>query len=90
MNDPGTVTKDPDATLDYALDWTAWLPEGDTIDSITLTAAGVDIVSSSHDATTVTVWLGGGTPGKATLTCRVHTTQGRVDDRTLTLYIRNR
>ena len=26
-----TFKKDPDATLDYTLDWSQWLPTGDTI-----------------------------------------------------------
>lgn len=90
MIEPDHVVKDPDATLDYALDWGEWLPEGDQISDVTLTVTGVEVVRHSHNATTVTVWITGGQVGRATLTCRVHTVQGRVDDRTLTLHIRDR
>jgi len=70
-----TKTKDPDAVLDFKFDWKTnsngrgfadWLDAGETITSITITAAiGIIIDSSSitDTGTTVTVWLSGGTAG---------------------------
>ncbi len=83
--------KDPDAVLDYAWDWTAWLAEGETISAATVTATGVTVDSSSEDGGVVTAWISGGTAGVgATATCRVVTSQGRTDDRSLSLTIAQR
>ena len=32
------IEKDPYAILDYSLDWTNWMPSGDTISTISVTA----------------------------------------------------
>lgn len=82
------VTKDPDAVLDYLFDWSAWLGD-DTIDSHDITAAGGITIDSSTDTdTTVTVWVSGGTAdSRATATCRITTTGGRIDDRTMVLSV---
>ena len=58
------IIKDPDADLDYALDWSAWL-DGDTINTATWTVgAGL----TKHDETVsgdiATVWLKGGNAGQ--------------------------
>lgn len=54
-------TKDPDAVLDYQVDWTTWL-NGDTISVSTWTVAtGLTQVSATNTTTTATVWLSGGT-----------------------------
>ena len=83
--------KDPDAILDWQFDWGPWLPDGDTIDTHTILADGVTVDSSTRDGAKVTVWLSGGDVGKrATVTCRVVTTQGRTDDRTIIVAIRDR
>lgn len=85
------LIKDPDATLDYAWDWSAWLPEGDQIASAVVTATGVTVDQQAHTPTTVTAWLSGGEPGRtASATCRVTTSQGRTDDRTITLSLSHR
>lgn len=85
------MIKDPDATLDYLWDWSGWLPSGDTITAVEVLAEGVTVDGYSHDGATVTVWLTGGvveTTARATV--RVTTAQGRTDDRTLTLLVRER
>ena len=85
-------SKDPDAKLDYVLDWSAWLPSGDTISSSTwvidiapdssLAIAGSP--APSNTTTTTTVWLTGGTLGQRyTLRNRIVTTGGRTDDRSV-------
>lgn len=82
--------KDPDAILDYTMDWSRWL-EGDTIDSATFsltTAAGLAIGSQSFTDRTATVWLTGGTAGeRAEIKCRIVTAAGRQQDHSAPLAI---
>lgn len=86
--------KDPNAVLDYEWDFAPWLlPAADTISSHSIIVASGDVVvnSSSHTTTTVTAWLSGGTVDTtAQVTARVTTAQGRIDDRTIRLDIRER
>lgn len=85
--------KDPHAVLDYTFDWSAWLtPLGDTISTVTwLPDAGLTVVSSSNSTTTATAFISGGTVDtNMNLTCRITTTGGRTDDRTIVLKIVNR
>ena len=85
--------KDPDAKLDYMFDWTAWLlTVSDSIASAAFTgSAGLTIVSSSNTANTATAFVSGGVAGGTeTLTCRIVTTGGRIDDRTINLKITTR
>lgn len=79
--------KDPNAKLDYTIDWSSWLPSGDTITSMTASAtSGITIASSSRTATSSTVWLSGGTAGSSyDVTMHIVTTAGREDDRTITI-----
>jgi hypothetical protein len=82
--------KDPDATLDYSLDFTEWL-EADTLASATWSAPGLTVVSSSTTTTTATIWLSGGTVGQVyPVRCRVVTAGGRTDDRTFELAVTHR
>ena len=79
--------KDKDATLDYTWDWSDWLGQ-DTISvaSVTVDDNTLQINSVAQNATAVTVWVSGGQPGKRYgLTCRVTTTGGRADERTIFL-----
>lgn len=88
-----TIGKDPDATLDYSWDWSAWLlPLVDTLDSFEIVlSAGLTLVSSSMKTGVVTAFLAGGVVGEtASATCRVVTTGGRVDDRSIYLKIKDR
>lgn len=79
-------TKDPDALLDYAVDWEPWIG-ADTISSATWTVpAGLTLEAQSETDTVATVWVSGGTEGSTyTLTCHVVTAGGREDDRSLVL-----
>ena len=82
--------KDPDEVLDYELDWSDRLTDGDEISSASwLTPDGITVDSSSHTATVVTIWLSGGTTGETyTLTSRVVTTGGRTMDHSEKLKIK--
>ena len=87
-------TKDPDAVLDYSIDWSAWLPTGDTITASTYTvnsdaADAIVVDDTSFNTTTTTVWLSGGVAGQTyTVTNHITTSAGRQDDRSLTIKIK--
>ena len=83
-----TYKKDPDATLDYEFDWSAWLTEiTDTISSVDwVLSDGLTEVSSSNTTTGATIFVSGGTLDETeTVTCRITTAGGRIDDRTVNL-----
>ena len=84
-------TKDPDAVLDYAIDWSRWLGS-DTIQTSTWTVpSGLTEVSSEHTSTTVTIWLSGGTAGQTyTVTNRIVTAGGRTDERSIYIRVEQR
>ena len=77
-------TKDPNAVLDYQVDWSTWLA-ADTIATSTWTApTGIVVASSSNTTTAATVWLTGGTAGTTySLVNRIVTAGLRTDDRTI-------
>ena len=78
--------KDPDAVLDYGIDWGDWLTDvSDTISTSTWTApAGITKDSDTHNDTTTTIWLSGGTAGSSySLVNHITTAGGREDDQTL-------
>jgi hypothetical protein len=87
-----SITKDPDAVLDYSLDLTDWLAGiSDTLTSHSVTGDGVVIDSSAIDGSLVVAWISGGTAGEtASATFRFTTTVGRTDDRTIFLKIKDR
>jgi hypothetical protein len=78
-----TFYKDPDAVLDYQIDWSTWLGS-DTISTSAWTVqSGLTKGSDSKTDTTTTVWLSGGTAGQTyRVTNRIVTAGGRTDDRT--------
>lgn len=86
-----TFTKDPDAILDYAVDWSRWLA-GDTIAaSVWIVPAGLAKVSETNTATKAVVWLSGGSAGVAyTVTNRITTAAGRTEDRSFTIRVEER
>ena len=89
-----TILKDPDATLDYVWDWTAWLAEiADTISTITITqeTGGPTTVSSSHVSGLVTAFISGGTLGAThQVICKIVTAGGRTEERSIYLKMRVR
>lgn len=91
MNYAAAFDHDPQAVLDYTLDWSTWLGD-DTIATATWSVpSGVTLASSSATTTTATAWISGGTVGEAYIaTCHVTTVGGRQDDRSIRLNCRNR
>jgi hypothetical protein len=89
---PSTFEKDPDAVLDYQFDWSDWLAEGDSISSYTIDEdTGITVDSSSNDADSVTVWLSGGTAlENYVVRCEIVTSDGRTDERSMLLRVRER
>lgn len=83
--------KDPDALLDYTVDWSAWLGV-DTISTSTwVVPAGITEASASNNATAATIWLSGGTSGEDyEVVNRIVTAAGRTEDRTLKIMVRPR
>jgi hypothetical protein len=90
-----TEIKDPNARLDYTWDWTEWLLGSDTITDATFTIVtddgslvlGPPVIGTG----TVVVMISGGTLGKTYLvTGHIVTSEGREDDRSRRLAIRQR
>jgi len=93
--------KDPDAKLDYQFDWRAktnghgdsdWLAPSEIIESYVITVdTGLTLLSSSESNGVVVAWLSGGEVGKwYKVACKITTNMGRIDERTLHIYIENK
>jgi hypothetical protein len=84
------ISKDPDAILDYVVDWTSWLtPITDTIASVVwVVPTGVTETAVLFSNTSATIWLSGGTLSKVyTIVCRVTTANGRTEDHSFNILI---
>jgi hypothetical protein len=86
---------DPDAVLDYPVDWSDWLTGGDTIVSAEVfPPTGITVGSVDVHPTVVIAWLSGGVPSvsgtKYDVRYHIVTAQGREDDRTITLVVKER
>lgn len=82
----GKFKKDPQAVLDWDIDWSKWLAKaGDTITAVSATvtpSGGLAVDSSSTTASAVKVWLSGGVAGSSyQVTVHITTSGGRQDDR---------
>lgn len=80
--------KSPDAVLDYAFDWSAWLATNETISGAAVTVpTGITLSQpASINAGVVTFWLSGGTAGIGySIVCQITTSQGRTDSRSFYL-----
>lgn len=86
-----TFTKDPNAVLDYTVDWTRWLAGDQIATSEWLVPTGLTKMADTKAASSATVWLSGGTAGQSyTVTNRITTTGGRTEDRSFTLRVEER
>jgi hypothetical protein len=93
------IDKDPNATLAYSMEWSEWLPQGDTVTAVAYTlqvrandpaplTKSAEGVQSGH-VTYVT--LSGGQVGKIyTVTAQVTTSSSQVDRRSFRVKIDNR
>lgn len=88
-----TFRKDPNAVLDYVIDWGEnYLATGETISSVVWTVGtGITEDSVSKTDTTATIWLSGGTAGENyDIACKIVTNQSRTDERTFTVQVEQR
>lgn len=82
--------KDPDAVLDFVVDWATWLG-ADTISGtpVWTVPAGLTKDSQSNTTTTATAVISGGTAGTDyAVGCKIATAGGRTDERTLIIRCR--
>jgi len=81
------AVQDPDAILDWTIDWSEWLVESETIVAAEWTGSEADDITLDSDVfgtTTVTVWVSELVPGHlADATVHITTSGGREDDRTI-------
>ena len=92
MGDSKIMTKDPNAVLDYGINWDAhdWLG-ADTIipgatGSVWTVETGITKITDSKTTTTTTIWLSGGTVGESyAVMNHIVTAGGREEDCTLTI-----
>lgn len=87
------AVKDPEAILDYKIDWNLWL-NGDTIvsSSFTVSPSGaLTVDSEANNTTEATVWLSGGDRGrKYKVINHIVTAAGRETDRTILMEIQDK
>lgn len=85
--------KDPDAILDYSIDWAAFLGDGESValslwHIVPSEADGLTLLSESASGTSHLAMVSGGIPGHVyRLTNRVTTDLGRTDDRSFLIRI---
>ena len=90
------LLKDPEAVLDYAVDWGAEYLSGDVLTESSWTVSpaetgGVSIVSNRFDLLVSTVQVGGGIAGRLyRMTNHVVTAEGREDSRSIMLRVEKR
>ena len=82
--------KDPEAVLDYYLDWTPFLAGDTIVTSVWVATATVTIRDPAVVGSFTQIWVEGGTAGELVdLTNHIVTTEGREEDGTLRLKVRN-
>lgn len=88
-----TYIKDPDARLDFNMDWEPWIADGDSITGSTWACSDPALVleDSENDALTTTIWISGGVLGKTYIVTNHITTNigPRIDDRSIKIKIRS-
>ena len=94
------IEKDPQARLDYSMDWSDWLASGDpiqvaqwSVSTVTSDTANVVIHSNTTSGVTgiSTAIISGGSAGNIyTVTCKITTTNGLIDERYFRLSVQDR
>lgn len=89
---PRAPFKDPDSVIDYGCDFTEWLDEGETIDSSTwLPVSGLTLTYSANTGYITGITVTGGEVGKRyILTNRVTTTDGRIEERSMRIVVKQK
>lgn len=95
---------DPDAVLDFTLDWTDWLVDGDSIVEVSFSApAPLELTSETFFVRRLDwapekgprhltqVWVRNPAPGSThTVTCHIRALSGREDDRSFDIFGREK
>jgi len=91
------LLKDPQAVLDYSIDWGAeYLGDGELLATSDWSVVpdepdGIIIVGTAFDASTSTVKAGGGVAGRLySVVNRITTASGRVDERSIVIRVERR
>jgi len=88
---PTAPYKDPDSTVDYGCDWTEWLNAGETISTSTWIVTGLTKGTEANSAGITSVMLSGGTVDDShTLTNQIITDQGRTEQRSMVITIKEK
>lgn len=89
MGSSTVFTKDPNAVLDYQIDWSAWLGVDTILTSTWIVPDGITKDDASVTTTTATIWLSGGTAGESyRVTNRIVTVGERTNDRSIAIVVR--
>jgi hypothetical protein len=92
------IVKDPQATLDYSIDWSEWIANNDNIDSSEWFISEIDDdadplieVSNFNTSLIATIIVSGGTAGNIyTLTNRITTDNELVDERFFRIVVKEK
>lgn len=86
----GTLTKDPNDSLDYQINWARWLSDGETVAASAWTVpSGLTLVASSFTTTTTIARISGGTVSQTyNVQNRITTSSGQIKDESVNLRIR--
>ena len=87
-----TFLKDPDAVLDYSVEWSKWLA-GDQLQTSAwfVSDPALQAANDSNTTTRTTAWLAGGVAGQSyTVTNRITTSGGRTDERSFVIQAQKR
>ena len=80
--------KDPEAELDYQINWATWLG-GDTISTSSwVVPAGIAKTAESNSSSTATIWLANGNEGDYEIVNRIVTAAGRTEDASFVIQVR--
>lgn len=76
--------KDPNAVLDYTMDWKTWLGDDQIQSATVVLPTGLSTGGVAASATTITQWLTGGVAGTSySVYFQITTINGRTDKRTI-------
>lgn len=86
----GAFVKDPNSTIDFAVDWAEWLNTGDTVTTSSWEVpSGLTVSSSTVTNNVARAFLTGGIDGVDYLVTNRVTTQGtRIEDRSILVQVR--
>ncbi len=93
MTENNEFVKDPQAELDWLWDWSGWLQDDETITEFEVfcTDTALRVMGWHKDGAKITAWLSGGELNqKHRVVCRITTSMGRKDDRSVWIKISER